>query len=97
MVVLNNLDRYQLALDAAKVRSRTMRLLGVILRTVFAVVLGSCSEAQPNYTEQQRLCISQRYNIYDPKSLSQCVDVCRTCMKGNVVTCNTSCKLKGAG
>jgi len=56
----------------------------------------ACSEEQPVYTEQERICIAQRYNNYDPKQLNQCLDVCKTCMKGSVVTCNTSCKLKGA-
>ena len=74
-----------------------MRLMGLILLTAFAVGLGSCSEeTQPDYTEQQHVCISQRYNNYDAKRLSQCVDVCRSCLSGTIATCNTSCKLKGA-
>jgi hypothetical protein len=73
-----------------------MRRLGFILLAGFAVGLGSCSEEQPDYTEQQRVCISHRYNAYDPKHLSQCVDVCKSCLSGTIATCNTSCKLKGA-
>jgi hypothetical protein len=48
------------------------------------------------YTEQQRSCIADRYASYDAKHLNQCVDVCKACMRGNTVTCNTSCKLRGA-
>jgi hypothetical protein len=74
-----------------------MRLLGWwLLLTCFAVGLSACSEEQPAYSAQQRMCISQRYNNYDPKQLNQCLDVCKNCMNGSVITCNTSCKLKGA-
>ena len=73
-----------------------MRLLGLLLLACFAVGLAACSEEQPAYTEQQRVCIAQRYTNYDPKQLKQCLDVCKTCMNGTVITCNTSCKLKGA-
>jgi hypothetical protein len=42
------------------------------------------------------MCIAQHYAAYDAKQLSQCVDVCKVCMRGNTVTCNTSCRLRGA-
>ena len=67
--------------------------LGLLITA--AIGLGSCSQ-EATYTEQERLCIAQRYRDYDAKQRSQCVDVCKACMKGNDVTCNTSCKLKGA-
>jgi hypothetical protein len=67
--------------------------LGLLITA--AIGLGSCSQ-EAAYTEQQRSCIAQRYPDYNEKRLSQCVDVCKACMKGNTVTCNTSCKLKGA-
>ena len=57
--------------------------------------LAGCWQEAP-YTEQERTCIAQRYADYDAKRLHQCVDVCKTCMRGNTVTCNTSCRLKGA-
>ena len=60
-----------------------------------AISLAWCSQ-EVTHTEQERLCIAQRYNDYDANRLSQCVDVCKACMKGNTVTCNTSCRLKGA-
>ena len=70
-----------------------LRSLGVLLAA--ATGLTSCSR-EIEYTDQQRVCVSQRYKDYDARKLSQCVDVCNACMNGNNVTCNTSCKLKGA-
>jgi hypothetical protein len=43
-----------------------------------------------------RAAMAQRHKNYDAKQLGQCVDVCKACMNGNNVTCNTSCKLKSA-
>jgi hypothetical protein len=63
--------------------------------TAFAICVASCSQ-EAGYTDQQLACIAQRYPNYDAKQLSQCVDVCKACMRGTTVTCNTSCKLKGA-
>jgi hypothetical protein len=60
-----------------------------------AIGLASCSQ-EVEYTDQQRACIAHRYNSYDARKLDQCVDVCKACMNGNTVTCNTSCKLRGA-
>ena len=72
-----------------------MRPLCIGLLITAAICLGSCSQ-EPTFTEQERACIAKRHANYNPKQLSQCVDVCKACMKGNEVTCNTSCKLKGA-
>ena len=72
-----------------------MRLLRLVCGLLFACGLAACSQ-EPDYTPEQRQCIAQRYSAYDPKDLSQCVDVCKACMRGNSVTCNTSCKLRGA-
>jgi hypothetical protein len=63
--------------------------------TVLAFSLASCSQ-ELEYSDQQRACIAQRHNEFDAKKLSQCMDVCKVCMKGNTVTCNTACWLKGA-
>jgi hypothetical protein len=71
---------------------RWRSLVGLAL---LAVGLSACSQ-EVEYTPEQRSCILQRYSSYDPKKLNQCVDVCRLCMKGNTVTCNTSCRLRGA-
>ena len=74
-----------------------MQLPSLSALIALAIGLASCSqEQQAGYTEQERVCIAQRYTDYDAKRLSQCVDVCEACMKGTVATCNTSCKLKGA-
>lgn len=72
-----------------------MRLRGLVGLALLAVGLSACSQ-EIDYTPEQRSCILQRYSSYDPKQLNQCVDVCRLCMKGNMVTCNTSCRLRGA-
>jgi hypothetical protein len=61
-----------------------------------AICLASCSQEQTEFTDAERKCIAQRYSSYDAKQLSQCVDICRMCMNGNTLTCNTSCKLRGA-
>ena len=60
-----------------------------------AVFLMVCSK-EPEYTDQQRACIVKQYNGYDAKQLSQCVNVCKSCMGGSTTTCTTSCTLKGA-
>jgi hypothetical protein len=72
-----------------------VRLRSLSVLTALAIGLASCSQEE-GYTEQQRACIAQRYPNYNARQLSQCVDVCRACMTGTTVTCNTSCKLKGA-
>ncbi|HZR71628.1 hypothetical protein [Bradyrhizobium sp.] len=73
---------------------RLQRLL-CLMAMALGLSLAACSQ-EPDYTPEQRLCIASHYAAYDPKLLNECVDVCRICMKGNVVTCNTSCRLRGA-
>jgi len=70
-------------------------LRGLVCLIVLAAGLSACSQ-NVDYTPEQRMCIAQRYAAYDAKQLSQCVDVCKMCMRGNTVTCNTSCRLRGA-
>jgi hypothetical protein len=72
-----------------------IKLVRRIVLVAIAICVASCSQ-EVEYSDQQRLCIAQRYKQFDAKKLSQCVDVCKACMTGNDVTCNTSCKLKGA-
>jgi hypothetical protein len=69
-----------------------MRVLPICLLVVF---LTACSN-EPEYTDQQRACIVKQYPVYNAKQLDQCVNVCKSCMGGNTVTCTTSCNLKGA-
>ena len=71
-----------------------MHLRSLIL-VLGAIDLAACSQ-EAEYTDQQRICIAQRYHAYDSKKLDQCIDVCKACMNGNTVTCNTSCKVRGA-
>ena len=72
-----------------------MQLRSLVLLTALAAGVASCSQ-EVEYTDQQRSCIAQRYTNYDARQLNQCVDVCKACMRGNTVTCNTSCRLRGA-
>ena len=60
-----------------------------------AVLLTGCSN-EPEYTDQQRVCIATLYKDYDAKQMSQCVNVCKSCMGDNITTCTRSCNLKGA-
>jgi hypothetical protein len=70
-----------------------LRHCGVLIAVALAVAF--CSK-EPEYTDEQRVCIAKHYFKYNPKDLNQCVAVCEACMSGTVTTCTTSCKLKGA-
>jgi hypothetical protein len=70
-----------------------MRTLSLCLGP--AMLLTACSN-EPEYTDQQRACIAKYYTIYEAKRFDQCFKVCTACMRGNTVTCTTSCKLRGA-
>jgi hypothetical protein len=72
-----------------------VRLQRLVCLLALAAGLSACSQ-EVEHTPEQRMCIAQHYSAYDPRQLSQCVDVCKACMKGNTVTCNTSCRLRGA-
>ncbi len=73
-----------------------MQSPSLCILAVLATGLASCSEEQTEYSHTQRRCIAQKYSNYDPKDLSQCVDVCNACLNGTMVTCNASCNFKGA-
>jgi hypothetical protein len=76
---------------------RRLALAAVIMVAVALVAfILIYRRAEPRYSDDQRACIAQRYSQFDARKLSQCVDVCKACMNGNTVTCNTSCKIKGA-
>jgi hypothetical protein len=60
-----------------------------------AASAAACSK-ELEYTDQQRACIARRYTSYDRKRIDQCVEICKACMNGNTITCNTSCRLRGA-
>jgi PBP1b-binding outer membrane lipoprotein LpoB len=69
---------------------RTLSLLVLV-----ATLLAGCSN-EPEYSDQQRTCIAKLYSSFDAKQMSQCVNVCKSCMGGSMVTCTTSCNLKAA-
>jgi hypothetical protein len=73
-----------------------MQLTHLAVLAAATIGLASCSEQQPEHSETERQCIARHYQNYDAKDLNQCVDVCKACMRGTIVTCNTSCGLKGA-
>lgn len=77
-------------------RPPSLSVFVILTIGILTVGLTSCWQQPPAYTDAERKCIAQHYTDYNAKQLDQCVDVCRACMKGNVVTCNTSCRLKGA-
>jgi hypothetical protein len=81
--------------DPFAIRWVVLPAIVMVVVALVALVLTYWS-AEPEYSDQQRACIAQRYPNFDAKKLSQCVDVCKACMNGNTATCNTSCKLKGA-
>jgi PBP1b-binding outer membrane lipoprotein LpoB len=62
---------------------------------LLAALLAGCSN-EPEYSDVQRACIGKLYSSYDAKQMSQCVNICKSCMGGTTVTCTTSCNLKGA-
>jgi len=70
-----------------------MRTLSLCM---LAALLLTCCSNEPEYTDQQRFCIARLYKDYDAKQMSQCVNVCTSCMAGTTTTCTTSCNLKGA-
>jgi hypothetical protein len=80
-------DQFPLAPD------ELMRKLSLLV--LLATSLNGCSN-EPEYSDQQRACIAKLYSSYDAKQMGQCVNVCKSCMGGNTVTCTTSCNLKGA-
>jgi hypothetical protein len=65
-----------------------------IVSAAAALLLVSCSEE--DVTGSANKCATDLYPAYNPKALNQCVEVCVKCSHGTVVTCSTSCTLKGA-
>jgi hypothetical protein len=73
--------------------NRAMRTLTLCLLAFFS--LTACSN-EPEYSDQERVCIAKQYKTYDRTKIDQCVKVCQSCFDGTPVSCPTSCKLKGA-
>jgi hypothetical protein len=51
-----------------------VRLRSLIVLLIAAIGIASCSQ-EPEYSDQQRACIAQRYGACDARKLRQCVDV----------------------
>jgi hypothetical protein len=70
-----------------------MRTLSLLM--LLAALLTGCTN-EPEYSDQQRACVAKLYSSYDPRHMSQCVNVCKPRMGRSTVTCTASCNLKGA-
>jgi hypothetical protein len=70
-----------------------MRSIAVLLAV--GLILATCSP-EPEGAAQTSACARKLFSSYNPKSFDQCTDVCIKCENGNMVTCSTSCTLKGA-
>ena len=86
--------------DSSRRRGRQHPVRWFVLAAFIIVAVAALAlfywRGQAEYSDEQRSCIAQRYGQFDAKKLSQCVDACKACMKGNTATCNTACWLKGA-
>jgi hypothetical protein len=69
-----------------------MRTLAILIFYLLTFI--SCPQATAGDTTGA-ICPARR-PPYDPKSMKQCVDACVACDNGTIVTCTTSCTLKGA-
>ena len=70
-------------------------MLKVAVLIAIAFTLSGCW-SDPEVTGSTTGCATDLYPRYNPKNMSQCVDVCIKCDRGVVTTCSTSCTLKGA-
>ena len=71
-----------------------MRRFAVLFAAAFVMV--SCSPEEEVMSSVHDKCAADLYHSYNPKVRDQCVDVCIKCDHGSMVTCSTSCMLKGA-
>jgi hypothetical protein len=70
-----------------------MRIYAALI--FIALTVTACSPDQ-EVTGSANKCATDLHHSYDPKVLSQCIDVCIKCNNGVMTTCSTSCTLKGA-
>ena len=70
-----------------------MRVLAVIF---FGLMLTACGQEQQDITGSTNACPVRLDSLYNPRNLDQCVNACKSCDHGTMVTCTTSCTLKGA-
>jgi hypothetical protein len=71
-----------------------MRRFAVLFAAALVVV--SCSPEEEVTNSIHNKCATDLYHSYNPKVRDQCVDACIKCDHGNMITCSTSCMLKGA-
>jgi hypothetical protein len=69
-----------------------MRALAVI---ILALTVAAC-EPEQDITGTAAACPVRSYSTYNPKDMNQCVNACKSCDHGTMVTCTTSYTLKGA-
>ena len=62
---------------------------------VVGILMAGCSP-ETSARSEGKACASKLYPNYNPKNLSQCVDVCTKCENGAPAACSTSCNLRGA-
>lgn len=72
------------------------RAIIVFIAALAAVAVTTGCVKDEELTAEQKACVAGLYPTYDPKVTEACVKVCKTCKKGNTVTCHTSCRLRGA-
>ena len=68
---------------------RNVWVLGIVL------CAAACTQ-ESEVTGSTNSCAAHLYTPYNPKQMSQCVDVCIKCNRGNTTTCTTACTLRGA-
>ena len=71
-----------------------VRRIGLLL--AIGLVVGTCSQQEPESTGSVDDCARNLFPNYNPKIYDQCVAVCKKCQRGITTTCTTSCTLKGA-
>lgn len=67
----------------------------LIFVTLGLFILASCSQEADTDNTTGGICPA-KHPPYNPKSLKDCVSACIACENGTMVTCTTSCNLKGA-
>jgi hypothetical protein len=73
-----------------------MQRFAVLFAASFVMVSCSPSPEEEVTSSIHIKCATDLYHSYNPKMRDQCVDACIKCDHGNMVTCSTSCMLKGA-
>jgi hypothetical protein len=75
-----------------------MRFIVLILALTMAAAVTAGCQQEPEVTgSTSNKCVAELFSAYNPKDLNQCLAVCSRCDRGTMVTCSTSCKLRGAG